>query len=70
MVFIEKEKKLFRSIKIFPKDNNAKLRQELDKIQQSYSEALDKVSKLQIELDMHSGLCKNCKNRNVSASEV
>ncbi|XP_037043635.1 centrosomal protein cep290, partial [Bradysia coprophila] len=52
------------------KDNTTKLRQELDKIQQSYSEALDKVSTLQIELDMRTGLCKNCKSRNAGTSEA
>lgn len=45
------------------KDAYEKLRTECGKIQNSYSEALDKISALKIELEIQTGQCANCKNR-------
>lgn len=39
-----------------------KLRNEFEKIQQLYSEALDKISALQIELEIQNGTCSQCKS--------
>lgn len=46
-----------------PKDAYDKLRVECGKVQHLYSEALDKISALQIELEIQTGQCVHCKNR-------
>ena len=38
-----------------------KLRTEFEKVQQSYSDALDKISSLQIELEIQVSICSKCK---------
>lgn len=38
-----------------------KMRCDLERVQQSYSESLDKISALQIELDIQRGICNQCK---------
>lgn len=38
-----------------------KMRCDLERVQQSYSESLDKISALQIELDIQRGICSQCK---------
>lgn len=40
-----------------------KLRNEFEKLQQLYSDALDKMSALQIELEIQNITCANCKAR-------
>lgn len=45
------------------KDAYDKMRSECGKIQNLYSDALDKISALKIELDIQTGQCVHCKNR-------
>lgn len=40
-----------------------KLRSEFERVQQSYSDSLDKISALQIELEIQNGTCSQCKSR-------
>lgn len=40
-----------------------KLRSEFERVQQSFSDSLDKISALQIELEIQNGTCSQCKSR-------
>lgn len=44
------------------KDAYEKMRAECGRIQNLYSEALDKISALKIELEIQTGQCVHCKN--------
>lgn len=45
------------------KDEYEKLRTDYGKMQKLYSESLDKISALKIELEIQTGQCEHCKNR-------
>lgn len=48
---------------IFFKENYDKIRVEFEKIKQSYSKSLEKISALEIELEIQNVTCTKCKNK-------
>lgn len=59
--FVWKYLLMFYYVNVF-QEMYEKLRNEFEKVQQLYSEALDKMSALQIELEIQNGTCSECKS--------